>query len=393
MMAGFGLLSPARLGRIGTKPFATVKVPACITAVFWVIKLLSTAMGESVSDALVYGVNRYAAVVLGLMLFAAAIAWQLRAKRYSVWRYWAAVCMVAVFGTMAADVLHIGLHVPYAMSSAFYAVCLAVVLTAWYRVERTLSIHSITTPRREVFYWLTVLCTFALGTAVGDLTARPLDLGYLGSGLMFAALFAVPGLFYGVRRSNAVACFWSAYILTRPFGASFADWLGFARAAGGLGLGHPVAALTFGVPIVLLVTYVAVTKLDTPSRAGPGAGTITAPIPVLRLPEPPSAVPRPWPVGTRDLVAGDGLRPERHVPKGPVGGAQPTGAPARLVRDLPHGFSRGQPDYWRDRSVEPDGAGRNQHKGEAQSHLGQAKDLERGSRSTQGPKRPHRQGN
>lgn len=263
--------------RLGTNAFATVKVPAFITAVFWVIKLLSTAMGESVSDALVYSINRYLAVLVGLLLFLAAMVWQLRAKSYSPWRYWAAVCMVGVFGTMAADVLHIGLHIPYAVSSAFYAVCLAVVLTVWYKAEGTLSVHSITTPRRELFYWLTVLCTFALGTAVGDLTAKPLSLGYLGSGVMFAGLFAVPGLVYGVRRSNAVATFWSAYILTRPFGASFSDWFGFSKSAGGLGFGHPLAALIFGLPIVVLVAFLALSKLDAPRSDVDGADRVTAP--------------------------------------------------------------------------------------------------------------------
>jgi uncharacterized membrane-anchored protein/membrane protein DedA with SNARE-associated domain len=295
--------------RLGAKSFATVKVPALITAAFWVIKLLSTAMGESVSDALVYGIDRYAAVLLGLVLFVAAMAWQLKAQSYSPLRYWAAVCMVAVFGTMAADVLHIGLHIPYAVSSTFYAVCLAVVLTIWYRTEGTLSIHSITTVRREGFYWLTVLCTFALGTAVGDLTAKPLNLGYLGSGLMFAGLFAVPGLIYGVRRSNAVATFWSAYILTRPFGASFADWLGFGKANGGLGLGHPLAALVFAVPIVALVAYVAASKVDAP-RPGASTGPVTAPVHALRLPHPPTPAPSARPAGAVDLMGGETLQSE-----------------------------------------------------------------------------------
>src|SRR6202034_53256 len=117
----------------------------------------------------------------------------------------------------------------------FYLVGLLVIFGVWYRTEGTLSIHSIYTPRREIFYWLTVLATFALGTAVGDLTATTFHLGYLGSGIMFAVLFVLPGVAYGLTRTRGVATFWVAYILTRPLGASFADWLGFSRHDGGVG--------------------------------------------------------------------------------------------------------------------------------------------------------------
>ena len=153
-----------------------LKVPARITAVFWAIKLLSTAMGESLSDALVHGVNQYLAVGIGFILFVVAMRLQLSAPGYNPWTYWLAVAMVAVFGTMAADVLHIGLHVPYSVSSAIYLVALVVIFAVWYRTEGTLSIHSIFTAQREIFYWLTVLVTFALGTAVGDLTATTFTL-------------------------------------------------------------------------------------------------------------------------------------------------------------------------------------------------------------------------
>jgi uncharacterized membrane-anchored protein len=247
----------------GNQVATAVKVPARITAVFWALKLLSTAMGEATSDSLVHGINQYLAVVLGFLAFVVAMALQLRARRYNTWAYWFAVAMVAVFGTMAADVLHIGLHVPYAASSIFYLVVLAAVLIAWHRTERTLSIHSIYTPRRELFYWATVLATFALGTAVGDLTATTFHIGYLGSGLMFVGLFAVPGLAYRFLRVNSVLAFWTAYILTRPLGASFADYLGFSHGAGGIGLGHPLVAVIFAVPIVVLVAYLARTHRDT----------------------------------------------------------------------------------------------------------------------------------
>ena len=255
------LLSWARALAGNQVPMA-VKVPARITAVFWALKLLSTAMGEATSDSLVHGINQYLAVVLGFLAFLAAMALQLRARRYNTWAYWLAVAMVAVFGTMAADVLHIGLHVPYAASSIFYLVVLAAVLIAWYRTERTLSIHSIYTLRRELFYWATVLATFALGTAVGDLTAMTFHIGYLGSGLMFIGLFAVPGLAYRLLHANSVLAFWTAYILTRPLGASFADYLGFSHSAGGIGLGHPLVAVIFALPIVVLVAYLARSHQD-----------------------------------------------------------------------------------------------------------------------------------
>lgn len=239
------------------------KVPARITAVFWVIKLLSTAMGEATSDSLVHGINQYLAVLLGLVAFVVAMAVQLSARSYSPWRYWFAVTMVAVFGTMAADALHIGLHVPYAASSALYLVVLVAVLACWQASEATIAIHSVTTPRRELFYWATVLATFALGTAVGDLTATTLALGYLRSGALFALGFAVPGVAYAILRRHTVAAFWAAYILTRPLGASFADYLGFPHSVGGVDLGHPITAVVFAVPIVVLVAYVAASRIDT----------------------------------------------------------------------------------------------------------------------------------
>ena len=255
-------------------PTGAIKVPARITGVFWAIKLLSTAMGESLSDSLVHGINQYLAVLIGLAAFVFAMRLQLKATRYNPWTYWLAVALVAVFGTMAADVLHIGLRIPYLVSSLFYLVALAVILAVWRRVEGTLSIHSVFTPRRELFYWATVLATFALGTAVGDLTAMTFHLGYLASGVMFIGLFALPGLAYATARLDSVVAFWLAYILIRPLGASFANYLGFSRSAGGIGIGHPAATVLFAVPILALVAYVGITRLDRPTvrarrRGGP----------------------------------------------------------------------------------------------------------------------------
>src|SRR4051794_38157242 len=191
-------------------------------------------MGETTSDFLVHRLGPPPAVLIGLAAFSAALWLQLRAGRYLAWVYWLAVVMVSVFGTMAADVLHVGLGIPYIVSTVFFAAALATIFGLWYAVERTLSIHSIHTRRRELFYWATVLCTFALGTATGDLTATTLHLGYLTSGVLFALAIVVPAVAYRWLRLGAVPAFWIAYVLTRPVGASFADWMGVSHARGGL---------------------------------------------------------------------------------------------------------------------------------------------------------------
>jgi uncharacterized membrane-anchored protein len=237
------------------------KVPE-ITVFFWAVKLLSTAAGEATSDFLVYDVDKYLAVGLGFLGLVASLALQLAVRRYIAWVYWLAVVMVAVFGTMAADVLHIVLGVPYAISSAFFACALAVVFVAWHRTERTLSIHSIHTFRRELFYWATVIATFALGTATGDLTATTLGLGYFASILLFAALFVAPGLAHRFLHANEVATFWFAYVVTRPLGASVADWLGRTHAEGGIGFGLGPTTLWLWALIAALVGYLTVTHKD-----------------------------------------------------------------------------------------------------------------------------------
>jgi uncharacterized membrane-anchored protein len=241
--------------------YAASKVPQ-ITAYFWIIKLLSTAMGEATSDYMVKTINPVPAVLLGFAGFVVAMVIQFRAKAYNAWIYWLAVVMVAVFGTQAADVLHIKFHVPYVASTTFYAVVLAVIFVVWYRTERTLSIHSIRTPRREAFYWATVLATFALGTATGDMTAKTLNLGYLASGIWFSVAFAAVAVAYWKFHLNPILGFWVAYVLTRPVGASFADYVAFPPAVGGLGVGHGPVALLLTVVIAILVGYLAVTRKD-----------------------------------------------------------------------------------------------------------------------------------
>ncbi|MGH2494535.1 MAG: COG4705 family protein, partial [Ktedonobacteraceae bacterium] len=160
-----------------------------------------------------------------------------------------------------ADVLHVVLGIPYVVSTAFFILALVIIFVAWYASERTLSIHSITTTRRELFYWATVMATFALGTAVGDLTAATLGLGYFSSGILFAILFAIPALAYWLFRLNAIFAFWFAYIMTRPLGASFADWFG-KPILGGLGLGDTWVSLVLTILIVIFVGYVTVTHKD-----------------------------------------------------------------------------------------------------------------------------------
>ncbi len=238
------------------------KVPEKITVYFWMIKLLTTAMGEALSDFLVHHMNPYLAVVMGAAVFAMAILLQFRSRRYAAPTYWFAVAMVAVFGTMAADATHVVLGVPYLYSTVTFAIILAAVFFLWWAAEGTLSIHSIYTRRREMFYWAAVLSTFAMGTAAGDMTAATLHLGYLLSGLLFAALFAIPGVLYFRVRMNAVLAFWIAYVLTRPLGASFADWFGMPQIIGGLGYGHAPVAMILAAAIVILVAFVTVTRMD-----------------------------------------------------------------------------------------------------------------------------------
>ncbi|GGR28852.1 membrane protein [Deinococcus ruber] len=236
------------------------KVPE-VTAAFWVIKVLTTGMGEAASDFLAHRLGPLPAVALSGLGLLLALAWQLRNRRYTAPAYWAAVVMVSVFGTLAADAAHVGFGVPYWLSTLGFSVALAVIFAVWQRTEGTLSIHSILTRRRETFYWATVLATFALGTAVGDLCAKTLGLGWLASGLLFAVLIALPGIL-GRRGLNPVLAFWCAYVLTRPLGASFADWLAVPHAQGGLGLGTGAVTLGLGALIAAFVAALTFSRTD-----------------------------------------------------------------------------------------------------------------------------------
>ncbi|MFZ0995532.1 MAG: hypothetical protein WAO09_06090 [Candidatus Dormiibacterota bacterium] len=239
------------------------KVPEVITIYFWAIKILSTGMGEATSDFLAHWINPFLAATIGGLGLLAALLIQLSLRRYIAWSYWLAVAMVSVFGTMAADGLHFELGVPFYASTAFYSVILVIIFVAWHASEKTLSIHSIYTSRRELFYWATVLATFALGTAVGDFSGYTLQLGFFASALIFSALFAGTAVAYWLLRINSVLAFWVAYVLTRPIGASFADWMGVPSSSGGLNWGRGAVALCLAVPMVLLVAYLAISRKDT----------------------------------------------------------------------------------------------------------------------------------
>jgi uncharacterized membrane-anchored protein len=246
------------------KRHAFSKVPQ-ITAFFWIVKALTTAMGESTSDFLVHSLVPEIAVVIGGIAFCIALYLQFNKDRYVPWSYWLAVAMVGVFGTMCADVLHVGLGIPYVVSTIFFAIALAIVFRTWYRSEGTLSIHSIYTPRRELFYWAAVLATFALGTAAGDFTANTIGIGYFGSILLFAAVIAVPAVGYFRFGMNSILAFWFAYVVTRPLGASVADWLAVSKARGGLALGTGPVSLVLAAAIAALVWHLTKSGKDTPA--------------------------------------------------------------------------------------------------------------------------------
>ena len=245
---------------------AAAKVPLAV-ALFWITKTLSVGMGEVTSDWLVHRLAPPLAVAIGTVLLAVALLWQVSLERYVAWVYWLCVVVVSIVGTMAADVLHVGLGIPYVVSTAFWAIVLAVVFVAWRRIEGSLSIHSVVTRRRELFYWAAVLATFALGTAAGDMTAHTLGLGFLASGFLFTALMLVPIVAYRTKVLGGVAAFWTAYVLTRPIGASFADYLGLPTWRGGLGIGTGVVALVLTALIVVCVAVLAITKRDVESPA------------------------------------------------------------------------------------------------------------------------------
>ncbi|MGO4671160.1 COG4705 family protein [Bosea sp. 2RAB26] len=234
------------------------KVPE-VTLAFWVIKIMSTTVGETGADYLAVHVGLGTAPTGGIMmaLFLSALVAQMRMRRYVPWLYWLTVLLVSIVGTQITDALTDRLEVSLYVSTAGFAVALAATFAIWYAVERTLSIRTIITSRREAFYWLAILFTFALGTASGDLATEALGLGFDVGVIVFSVLIAVVALTYRLG-ANAVLTFWLAYILTRPLGASLGDLMSQAQTYGGLGLGTIYTSLGFLTVIVVLVAFLSI---------------------------------------------------------------------------------------------------------------------------------------
>lgn len=244
------------------------KVPE-ITLYFWVIKILCTTVGETAADFLDTNLGlglTNTTYVMGALLVAALVL-QFRYRRHVPSIYWLAVVLISIVGTLITDNLTDNLGVSLVTTTIAFSIVLAVVFAAWWASERTLSIHTIYTTRREGFYWLAVLFTFALGTAAGDLTAERINLGYAISGILFAGMIAAVALGHFRFRVNAVVAFWVAYILTRPLGASLGDYMSQPRQDGGLGLGTVVTSALFLASIVAVVVFLTITRRDeTPAQ-------------------------------------------------------------------------------------------------------------------------------
>jgi uncharacterized membrane-anchored protein len=240
------------------------KVPE-VTLYFWVIKIMCTTVGETAADYLNvnlgFGLTKTTYVTGALLL--ALLAVQFRLRRYIPPAYWAVVVVISVFGTLITDNMTDHYNVPLTTSTIVFSIMLAIVFAGWYAVERTLSIHTIYTTRREAFYWLAILFTFALGTAAGDLSAEQFSLGYGVSILIFGAMIAAVAFAHFAFDLNAVLAFWLAYILTRPLGASIGDWMSqHSHKYGGLGLGTTGTSYIFLGCILALVTYLSITRRD-----------------------------------------------------------------------------------------------------------------------------------
>jgi uncharacterized membrane-anchored protein len=247
------------IGRIFPGPVAA-KVPEVIF-LFWVVKILTTAGGEATSDYLkTWGNIRGGGTEV--LLFVVALVVQFCTRRYRAFAYWALAYAVAIFGTGVSDFLHLDVHIPYSGTTLLWAVILAAIFWLWQHSEGTLSIHSVTTQRREAFYWTTVFATFALGTALGDFTATSLGLGYLASGILFGVLILMPALAWGQFGLNSIVAFWMAYVLTRPLGASFADYISKPHNISGLNFGDGPTAIAFAVAVFGFVLYLAIACPD-----------------------------------------------------------------------------------------------------------------------------------
>jgi uncharacterized membrane-anchored protein len=252
------------------------KVPE-ITAYFWVIKILCTTVGETFADNLNENLGlglTNTSYIMGAVLIAVLVA-QFRSRRYVPGIYWLAVVLVSVVGTLVSDNLVENLGVTLETTTIAFSACLIATFAAWYWSERTLSVHTIVTTRREAFYWATILFTFALGTSAGDLISEKLEFGYFPTVLIFAGAIAVIAFCHFALKLNAILSFWLAYILTRPLGASIGDYLASPTEEGGLGLGTTVTSIIFLSTILALVVFLAVSKRDV-IRSGPVAAPLGA---------------------------------------------------------------------------------------------------------------------
>ncbi len=236
------------------------KVPE-ITFLFWVVKVMTTAGGEAASDYLALG-SKVTGAAIETLFLVVALVWQFRTRRYVAAAYWFLAYAIATFGTGTSDTMHLAIGIPYGGTTAFWAVVLALVFWRWHRSEGTLSIHSIITRRRECFYWTTVFVTFALGTALGDVTATVLGMGYLASGVMFGVIIMIPAVAWSRFGLGPIAAFWFAYVVTRPLGASFADYFSKPHSVSGFGFGDGRTAVVTAIVTAVLVVYLAVTRHD-----------------------------------------------------------------------------------------------------------------------------------
>ena len=239
------------------------KVPL-VTLFFWIIKILATTVGETGADFLNFnlGFGLTKTSLLAAVVLIGFLVLQMRQRRYVPWIYWISVVFLSIVGTLLTDSLSDTFGISLYASSAIFAVGLAITFIAWYRSEHTLSIHDITTPRREAYYWASILFTFALGTAAGDLVAEQLGLGYTLAGLIFGGLIALITIGYYAKMIDPVLAFWSAYVLTRPLGASMGDFLTQPSRAGGLGLSTMPVSGVFLIVIIGLVAYLTVSGVD-----------------------------------------------------------------------------------------------------------------------------------
>ena len=239
-----------------------------ITALFWIVKLLTTAGGEATSDYLALG-NHLVGAAVETGVLAIGLVWQFSIRRYTAAAYWFLAYAIAIFGTGVSDTLHLDVGIPYSGTTLLWAVILAGVFIVWYRQEGTLSIHSILTRRRETFYWATVFATFALGTALGDFTATTLRLGYFSSVVLFAVVIMIPLVAWRAGL-NPIAAFWFAYVITRPLGASIADYASKPRDLSGAGFGDGRTAVIITAAVAVGVAYLAITRNDIQRPAGGG---------------------------------------------------------------------------------------------------------------------------